>query len=139
MSATEEEKKVGEEGEEKNKGGELLFCGSTCWDIVGRRKGAVEGNLISPTRLRPLVGVEIRFVASGGGEFIAFCFTPTHIHVKASFFFLFFFSNISSLQHHVIALHWMLKGDATRGVAMRYEKTKLFSDVFVKCTWLMLF
>ncbi|PPD75840.1 hypothetical protein GOBAR_DD27227 [Gossypium barbadense] len=27
--------------------------------------GAVEGNLVSPTRLRPLVGVDIRFVASG--------------------------------------------------------------------------
>ncbi|TYJ28522.1 hypothetical protein E1A91_A06G005800v1 [Gossypium mustelinum] len=62
MSGTEMEKKV--EGEEK-KGGELLFCGSTCWDVIGRRKGAVEGNLVSPTRLRPLVGVDIRFVASG--------------------------------------------------------------------------
>ncbi|KAK6245512.1 hypothetical protein SCA6_008602 [Theobroma cacao] len=65
MSTKEPEKKVEEEGEEKKKGGELLFCGSTCWDIVGRRKGAVEGNLISPTRLRPLVGIDIRFVASG--------------------------------------------------------------------------
>ncbi|XP_040970659.1 protein RCC2 isoform X2 [Gossypium hirsutum] len=62
MSGTEMEKKV--EGEEK-KGGELLFCGSTCWYVIGRRKGAVEGNLVSPTRLRPLVGVDIRFVASG--------------------------------------------------------------------------
>ncbi|XVF35992.1 hypothetical protein REPUB_Repub19eG0019800 [Reevesia pubescens] len=62
MSTKEAEKKV---EEEKKKGGELLFCGSTCWDVVGRRKGAVEGNLVSPTRLRPLVGVDIRFVASG--------------------------------------------------------------------------
>nr|KJB63561.1 hypothetical protein B456_010G005900 [Gossypium raimondii] len=62
MSGTEMEKKV---EEEEKKGGELLFCGSTCWDVIGRRKGAVEGNLVSPTRLRPLVGVDIRFVASG--------------------------------------------------------------------------
>lgn len=63
--AVEAEKKVEDTVEEK--GGELLFCGSTCWDIVGRRKGPLEGNLVSPTRLRPLVGVSIRFVASGCG------------------------------------------------------------------------
>ena len=70
MSASEAEKKV--EDEEKNqevKGGELLFCGATCWDIIGRRKGAVDGNLVSPSRLRPLVGVDIRYVASGCGNF----------------------------------------------------------------------
>ncbi|XP_055833878.1 uncharacterized protein LOC129902578 isoform X2 [Solanum dulcamara] len=47
------------------KGGELLFCGCTSWDSVGRRKGLQEGNLVSPTRLRPLVGVDICFVAAG--------------------------------------------------------------------------
>lgn len=62
-AAEEEEKKAGAEVEEK--GGELLFCGGTCWDILGRKKGSVDGNLISPTRLRPLVGINIRFVASG--------------------------------------------------------------------------
>lgn len=62
MTDTEAEKKV--EGEE-TKGGELLFCGGTDWDIIGRRKGLVEGNLVSPTRLRPLMSVDIRFVASG--------------------------------------------------------------------------
>ncbi|XP_019244936.1 PREDICTED: protein RCC2 isoform X2 [Nicotiana attenuata] len=61
MSEVEAEKTV-EEGVVK--GGELLFCGCTGWDAVGRRKVA-EGNLISPTRLRPLVGVNICFVASG--------------------------------------------------------------------------
>ncbi|XP_002510496.2 protein RCC2 homolog isoform X1 [Ricinus communis] len=67
MSAVEEDKKGDEENEvaAAEKGGELLFCGATCWDIIGRKKGAQEGNLISPTRLRPLVGVDIRFVASG--------------------------------------------------------------------------
>ncbi|KAJ7966837.1 Regulator of chromosome condensation (RCC1) family protein [Quillaja saponaria] len=64
MSAGEAEKKV-EEEKEVETGGELLFCGGTGWDIVGRRKGSVDGNLISPTRLRPLVGINIRFVASG--------------------------------------------------------------------------
>lgn len=47
------------------KGGELLFCGSTAWDTVGKKKSGLEGNLYSPTRLRPLVGIDIRFVASG--------------------------------------------------------------------------
>lgn len=70
MSAVEDEKKV-EEEESSTKvenSGELLFCGGTCWDIIGRKKGSVEGNLVSPTRLRPLVGVDIRFVASGCGK-----------------------------------------------------------------------
>uniref|UniRef100_A0A2P2LUK6 Protein RCC2 homolog n=4 Tax=Rhizophora mucronata TaxID=61149 RepID=A0A2P2LUK6_RHIMU len=65
MAAIEAEKRVGEEKEVEEKGGELLFCGGTCWDVIGRKKGAQEGNLVSPTRLRPLVGVDIRFVASG--------------------------------------------------------------------------
>ncbi|XP_016451521.2 uncharacterized protein LOC107776184 isoform X1 [Nicotiana tabacum] len=61
MSEVEAEKTV---EEEVVKGGELLFCGCTSWDAIGRRKVA-EGNLISPTRLRPLLGVNICFVASG--------------------------------------------------------------------------
>ncbi|KAF2324660.1 hypothetical protein GH714_015985 [Hevea brasiliensis] len=65
MSAVEAEKKVDDE----KKGGEVLFCGATCWNMIGRKKGSQEGNLVSPTRLRPLVGVDIRFVASGCGEF----------------------------------------------------------------------
>lgn len=85
MSTNEAEKKVEDDEEEKKKGGELLFCGSTCWEAVGRHKGVLEGNLVSPTRLRPLVGVDIRFVASGCGEFIAFCFTPTDSHLKGIF------------------------------------------------------
>jgi len=64
-AAVEAEKKVEVGEEEKEKSGELLFCGATCWDTIGRRKGNVEGNLVSPTRLRPLVSVNIRFVASG--------------------------------------------------------------------------
>ncbi|MFS7952053.1 hypothetical protein Hanom_Chr07g00602401 [Helianthus anomalus] len=53
------------EKKEEVKGGELLFCGVTEWDDVGRRKGSSELNLVSPTRLRPLVGVDIRYVAAG--------------------------------------------------------------------------
>jgi len=67
MSTSEVEKKVEEENQAP-KGGELLFCGATCWDIVGRRKGPAEGNLVSPSRLRPLVGISIRSVASGCGN-----------------------------------------------------------------------
>ena len=61
-----EAQKKGEE--EKVKGGELLFCGSTAWDTIGRKKTGIEGNLYSPTRLRPLVGIDIRFVATGCGK-----------------------------------------------------------------------
>ncbi|CAN0872319.1 Protein RCC2 [Linum grandiflorum] len=64
MSAAGPDKKVDDEGVDK-KGGELLFCGATCWDGIGRKKGLQPGNLVSPTRLRPLVGIDIRFVASG--------------------------------------------------------------------------
>ncbi|XP_076938157.1 uncharacterized protein LOC143606189 [Bidens hawaiensis] len=53
------------EKDDEVKGGELLFCGTTAWDTIGRRKPSPETNLVSPTRLRPLVGVDIRFVASG--------------------------------------------------------------------------
>lgn len=59
------EKKVEEEAE---KGGELLFCGTTSWDTVGRKKIAGESNLVSPSRLRPLIGVDIRTVVSGCGN-----------------------------------------------------------------------
>lgn len=65
MSTPDAGSKVEEVKEKEEKAGELLFCGATCWDIIGRKKGPVEGNMVSPTRLRPLVGVNIRFVASG--------------------------------------------------------------------------
>ncbi|KAL3840243.1 hypothetical protein ACJIZ3_024834 [Penstemon smallii] len=61
MTTEEAEKKV----EEEVKGGELLFCGTTAWDAMGRRRTTPEENLVSPTRLRPLMGVDIRLVASG--------------------------------------------------------------------------
>lgn len=62
---SEVEKKVEEETE---KGGELLFCGTSSWDTVGRKKIAGESNLVSPSRLRPLIGVDIRTVVSGCGN-----------------------------------------------------------------------
>ncbi|KZV44105.1 hypothetical protein F511_30982 [Dorcoceras hygrometricum] len=57
-----EEKKA-----EEAKSGELLFCGTTAWDAIGRRRSLPEENLVSPTRLRPLMGVDVRFVFSGCG------------------------------------------------------------------------
>lgn len=54
------------ENEEK-KGGELLYCGTTAWDTIGKKKG-IEGNLVSPTRLKPLLGVDICYVAAGCGK-----------------------------------------------------------------------
>ncbi|XP_073275792.1 uncharacterized protein [Primulina huaijiensis] len=50
---------------EELKGGELLFCGTTAWDAIGRRRSLAEENSVSPTRLRPLMGVDIRVVLSG--------------------------------------------------------------------------
>lgn len=73
MSTQDDGSKVEEVKEREEKAGELLFCGATSWDIIGRKKGPVEGNLVSPTRLRPLVGVDIRFVASGCSKFLPFC------------------------------------------------------------------
>uniref|UniRef100_A0A1D1XK72 Protein RCC2 n=1 Tax=Anthurium amnicola TaxID=1678845 RepID=A0A1D1XK72_9ARAE len=55
--------KPGEEAEAP--AGELLYCGGTSWDNLGRRSVPASGNLLSPTRLRSLMGVDIRFVASG--------------------------------------------------------------------------
>ncbi|RZC88728.1 hypothetical protein C5167_031104 [Papaver somniferum] len=49
-----EEKIIKEEEDEVEKSGEVLFCG-----------GHTDGNLTSPTRLRPLIGVNIRYVAAG--------------------------------------------------------------------------
>lgn len=86
MSAVEAEKKV--EVEQAVKGGELLFCGTTCWDAIGRRKLSPEGNLVSPTRLRPLVGVDICFVAAGCGKFtcISLILTLKSVESFSSFF-----------------------------------------------------
>ncbi|KAJ4966608.1 hypothetical protein NE237_018457 [Protea cynaroides] len=64
MTTVETEKKPEDEKTVKQ-GGELLFCGATNWDSIGRRGAPAESNLVSPTRLRPLVGIDIRVVASG--------------------------------------------------------------------------
>lgn len=59
----------GASNQEENapKGGELLFCGATQWDLIGRRTGDIKSdrNLVSPTRLRALTGINISFVAAG--------------------------------------------------------------------------
>eukprot|EP00252_Welwitschia_mirabilis_P014452 TRINITY_DN3175_c0_g1_i1.p1 TRINITY_DN3175_c0_g1~~TRINITY_DN3175_c0_g1_i1.p1 ORF type:complete len:542 (+),score=116.28 TRINITY_DN3175_c0_g1_i1:427-2052(+) len=49
----------------EEEGGELLFCGGTAWDVIGRKGVPIEGNLASPTRICNLIGVNIRFVAAG--------------------------------------------------------------------------
>ncbi|PKA48785.1 Ultraviolet-B receptor UVR8 [Apostasia shenzhenica] len=64
MSAAEIEKKA-EEDAGGTAGGELLYCGGTNWETMGRKATAAAGNLVLPTRLRSLVGVDIRVVASG--------------------------------------------------------------------------
>ncbi|RZC72489.1 hypothetical protein C5167_047974 [Papaver somniferum] len=60
-----EEKLIEEEEVERN--GELLFCGGTSWDTLSNygHPNNTHGNLISPTRLTPLIGVNIRYVAAG--------------------------------------------------------------------------
>lgn len=66
MSAAGSQKK-GEEGE-KVVAGELLYFGGTNWEAMGRKGSPADGILVSPTRLKPLVGINIRFVASGCSE-----------------------------------------------------------------------
>ncbi|XP_012699498.1 protein RCC2 isoform X5 [Setaria italica] len=65
-AAAEVDEKAEAEAEAKGSGSvwELLYCGRTSFNTKGREHGT-QGNLVSPTRLRPLVGVDIRFVASG--------------------------------------------------------------------------
>lgn len=58
---------------EEVKGGEILFCGATAWNSIGRQMG-LEGNIVSPTRLRPLLGINIRFISSGCGKTSNFVF-----------------------------------------------------------------
>jgi hypothetical protein len=66
-AATEGDEKT--EAKDSGSGWELLYCGGTSFDAMGRKVvGGAQGNLVSPTRLRPLVGVDIRFVASGCSE-----------------------------------------------------------------------
>ncbi|KAM0945504.1 putative regulator of chromosome condensation 1/beta-lactamase-inhibitor protein II [Dioscorea sansibarensis] len=66
MSAMGDEKGPQEEAPGNVAKGELLYCGGANWDSMGRKTSAQAGmNLVSPTRLRPLIGVDIRFVASG--------------------------------------------------------------------------
>ena len=58
-----------EEAKDAGSGGELLYCGGTNFDAMNRKlAGGMQGNLVSPTRLRSLVGVDIRSVATGCGE-----------------------------------------------------------------------
>ncbi|XP_072968094.1 uncharacterized protein [Typha angustifolia] len=66
MSASDGENKTEELENAEAAYGELLYCGGTNWDAMGRKVlGSLAVNLVSPTRLRPLMGVDIRFVASG--------------------------------------------------------------------------
>lgn len=60
-------------GEEE--GGELLFCGCTDWKFMGRKDAADRAeraeafpNLMLPTRMAPLEGVRITFVAAGAAS-----------------------------------------------------------------------
>ena len=48
--------------------GELLFCGSTSWETIGRKQ-ANDGStsLPAPSRLRALLQVPIVFIAAGSG------------------------------------------------------------------------
>ncbi|KAG0456429.1 hypothetical protein HPP92_024217 [Vanilla planifolia] len=65
MSASDALDKHEEGKEDASEGGELLYCGGTNWDTIGRKATVAAENLVSPNRVRPLLGVDIRFVASG--------------------------------------------------------------------------
>lgn len=57
--------------------GELLFCGSTAWETIGRKQ-ANDGStsLPAPHRLRVLQGVPIVFIAGGAGASLALSRAP---------------------------------------------------------------
>lgn len=62
-------KKVEQENSANPKGGELLFCGATLWEAIGRRNVDFSStNIVSPVRLRPLMGINIAFVAAGSAS-----------------------------------------------------------------------
>jgi hypothetical protein len=52
------------------KAGELLFCGGSNWEAIGKKQtdGGARG-IFLPTRLAALQGIDIAFVASGSGRF----------------------------------------------------------------------
>eukprot|EP01018_Ginkgo_biloba_P003464 Gb_33541 [translate_table: standard] len=55
---------------EQVRGGEVLYCGPTDWDAAGRKQiDCSSPNIVSPTRLRPFLGIDICFVASGCSSF----------------------------------------------------------------------
>ncbi|CAN6241350.1 unnamed protein product [Urochloa humidicola] len=83
-AAAEGDEKVESKGSDS--GWELLYCGGTSFDSMGRKVvGGAQGNLVSPTRLRPLVGVDIRFGGSGCSEFPASLSAFEMMCARASF------------------------------------------------------
>lgn len=56
--------------DEEPKAGELLFCGGSNWEAIGKKQtdGGARG-IFLPTRLAALQGIDIAFVASGSGRF----------------------------------------------------------------------
>ncbi|THU64087.1 hypothetical protein C4D60_Mb01t22760 [Musa balbisiana] len=120
MSATgaDTKPKEGENAAVAPAAGEVLYCGGTNWDMLGRKGGPNAANLVSPTRLRPLVGVDIRFVASGcSGDIIVWTRMSEYLLLS----FLLFHGGDILL---VIVWLWMLKVVAIRGEEMRYNITR---------------
>lgn len=59
-------KKSQEEAKPSRPAGELLFCGSSSWETIGKKQTGDGSTLLpSPTRLSVLQGVPIVFVAGG--------------------------------------------------------------------------
>jgi hypothetical protein len=63
--------------DEEPKAGELLFCGGSNWEAIGKKQtdGGARG-IFLPTRLAALQGIDIAFVASGSGRFPFSFFLP---------------------------------------------------------------
>jgi alpha-tubulin suppressor-like RCC1 family protein len=55
--------------DEEPKAGELLFCGGSNWEAIGKKQtdGGARG-IFLPTRLAALQGIDIAFVASGSAS-----------------------------------------------------------------------
>ncbi|THU64096.1 hypothetical protein C4D60_Mb01t22850 [Musa balbisiana] len=121
MSATEADTKPkeGENAAVAPAAGEVLYCGGTNWDMLGRMGGPNAANLVSPTRLRPLVGVDIRFVASGCRRMCVVLiskrlFSPTRLRPNAA---ATLFSRFAHISKRLLSL--FVENDAKKAPSTR--------------------
>ncbi|CAL9082303.1 unnamed protein product [Musa acuminata var. zebrina] len=103
--------------------GEVLYCGGTNWDMLGRMGDPNAANLVSPTRLRPLVGVDIRLVASGCRRMCVVLiskrlFFPTRLRSNAA---VTLFSRFAHISKRLLSL--FVENDAKKAPSTVIQRT----------------